>query len=362
MIFQNIGDYLITYLKKIVAGEDLSENEAYKCMQEMISGRTSDIHIAALLAALATKGETVDEITGFALAMRYACTSLSVSEDLKLVDTCGTGGDRLKTFNVSTAAAIIASAVGVTVAKHGNRAVTSSCGGADILEYAGVRIDASPEIVSRCMEKVGIGFIFAPNFHPATRNVMPVRQALGIRTVFNILGPLTSPAGAKIQLLGVFDPKYVEIMARVLNNLGVERAMVVHGFDEHGDPGMDEISNVGHTLVAFIDNGDIKIKKMSPEDFGIKKTASELIKAPDTLEENFEIFLRVLKGNNQSEIDKARLEIALANAGAIIYLDGKAQNLIEGTKMAYDAVKSDKAIEKLEEFIYMSSESQNTYL
>lgn len=350
-----MGDYLITYIQKIVSGKDLSENEAFECMQEVISGRASDIHMAALLAALATKSETVDEITGFARAMRLACTGLNISGEFNLVDTCGTGGDRLKTFNVSTAAAIIASAVGVHVAKHGNRAVTSSCGGADILEYAGVKIDASPEIVVRSLEQAGIGFIFAPNFHPATRNVMPVRQALGIRTVFNILGPLTSPAGAKIQLLGVFDPKYVEIMAQVLNNLGVERAMVVHGFDQDGNPGMDEISNVGSTLVAFIDNGKIEIKKMNPEDFGIKKTTKNLIKAPDTLEENLEIFLEVLNGKNQSAQEKARLEIALANAGAIICLDGKAKNLAEGTKVAYEAVNSGKAIEKLKEFIEISN-------
>jgi anthranilate phosphoribosyltransferase len=346
---------LITYLKKIVSGENLTENEAFECMQEMISGQASDIQMAALLAALATKGETVEEITGFAQAMRLACTSLNISEDFNLVDTCGTGGDRLKTFNVSTAAAIIASSVGVNVAKHGNRAVTSSCGGADILESVGVKIDAPPEIVVRCLEKAGIGFIFAPNFHPATRNVMPVRQALGIRTVFNILGPLTSPAGAKIQLLGVFDPKYVEIMVSVLNNLGVERAMVVHGFDQDGNPGMDEISNVGSTLVAFIDKGEIEIRKMNPEDFGIKKSSTDLIKSPDTLEENLEIFLGVLNGKNQSDQEKARLEIALANAGAIIYLDGKASTIVEGTKIAQQAVKSGKAMEKLKEFIEISN-------
>lgn len=346
---------MITYLKKIVSGENLTENEAFECMQEMISGQASDIHMAALLAALATKGETVEEITGFAQAMRMACNSLNISEDFNLVDTCGTGGDRLKTFNVSTTAAIIASSVGVNVAKHGNRAVTSSCGGADILESAGVKIDASPEIVVRCLEKAGIGFIFAPNFHPATLNVMPVRQALGIRTVFNILGPLTSPAGAKIQLLGVFDPKYVEIMASVLNNLGVERAMVVHGFDQDGNPGMDEISNVGSTLVAFIDKGSIEIKKMNPEDFGIKKSSTDLIKSPDTLEGNLEIFLGVLNGKNRSDQGKARLEIALANAGAIIYLDGKANTILEGTKIAQQAVKSGKAMEKLKEFIEISN-------
>ncbi len=346
---------MITYLKKIVSQKNLSENEAFECMQEMISGRASDIHMAALLAALATKGETVEEITGFARAMRLACTHLNISEDFNMVDTCGTGGDRLKTFNVSTAAAIIASSVGVNVAKHGNRAVTSSCGGADILESTGVKIDASPEIVVKCLKNTGIGFIFAPNFHPATRNVMPVRRALGIRTVFNILGPLTSPAGAKIQLLGVFDPKYVEIMAKVLNNLGIERAMVVHGFDQDENPGMDEISNVGPTLVAFIDKGNIEIKKMNPEDFGIKKSSTDLIKAPDTLEGNLEIFLGVLNGKNHSDQEKARLEIALANAGAIIYLDGKANTIVEGTEIAQKAVKSGKAMEKLKEFIEISN-------
>lgn len=346
---------MITYIQKIVSGEDLSEDEAFHCMEEMISGNASDIHIAALLTALATKGETVDEITGFAKAMRGACTSLNVSKDVELVDTCGTGGDTLKTFNVSTAAAIIASSVGVNVAKHGNRAVTSSCGGADILEAVGVKIDADAEIVATCLEEVGMGFMFAPNFHKATKNVMPVRQALGIRTVFNILGPLTSPAGAKIQLLGVFDPNYVEIMANVLNNLGVERAMVVHGFDENEELGMDEISNVGPTLVAFVDHGSIEIKKLNPEDFGIEKASSDLIKAPDTREENLEILMDVLNGKNDSITDKARLDIALANAGAIIYLAGKAKNLIEGTSIAFKAVKSERSIKKLKEFVKISN-------
>jgi anthranilate phosphoribosyltransferase len=346
---------LITYIQKIVSGEDLSEDEAFHCMEEMISGNASDIHIAALLAALATKGETVEEITGFAKAMREACTSLNVSKDVELVDTCGTGGDTLKTFNVSTAAAIIASSVGVNVAKHGNRAVTSSCGGADILEAVGVKIDADAEIVATCLEEAGMGFMFAPNFHKATKNVMPVRQTLGIRTVFNILGPLTSPAGAKIQLLGVFDPNYVEIMANVLNNLGVERAMVVHGFDENEELGMDEISNIGPTMVAFVDHGSIEIKKLNPEDFGIEKAASDLIKAPDTLEENLEILMDVLNGKNDSITDKARLDIAAANAGAIIYLAGKARNLIEGTSIAYESVESGKSIEKLKEFVEISN-------
>ena len=342
-------------LKKIVSSENLDETEAYHCMEEMISGKASDIHIAALLASLATKGETVSEITGFVKAMRAACTPVKVSSDLKLVDACGTGGDELKTFNVSTSAMIIAAAAGVYVGKHGNRAVTSSCGGADILEAAGVKIDLDAEKIAQTMEKAGIGFMFAPNFHPATKNVMPVRQQLGIRTVFNILGPLTSPVGAQIQLLGVFDPKYVEIMASVLNNLGVERAMVVHGFDAEEKRGMDEISNVGPTLVAFIDQGEITIKKMQPEDFGITISKSDLIKSPDTLQESLEIFLDVLSGKNESPEEKARLDIALVNAGAIIYLAGKADDLMQGTEIARETVNSGKAREKLKEFAEISN-------
>jgi anthranilate phosphoribosyltransferase len=346
---------LIEYIQKVVSGNDLTEEEAFHCMDEMISGQASEIHIAAFLAALATKGETADEITGFVKAMRQAATPVNTPEGLTLVDACGTGGDRLKTFNVSTAAVIIASASGVAVAKHGNRAVTSNCGGADILEASGVKIDCSPEKVAKCLEESGIGFMFAPNFHPATKNVMPVRQKLGIRTVFNILGPLTSPAGANIQLLGVFDPDYVEILANVLNNLGVERAMVVHGFDEQGNPAMDEISNVGPTLVAIVEDGTIKISKMDPEDFCIEKSDSKLIKAPQKLEENLEIFSSVLQGKNDSPEDKARLDIALANAGAIIYISGKVDTIIEGTKMAREAVESGKAEEKLAEFVKISN-------
>ncbi len=346
---------MIEYIQKVVSRRGLTEKEACSCMEEMISGQASEIHMAAFLAALATKGETAEEITGFVKAMRKAATPVNPSENRDLVDACGTGGDRLKTFNVSTAAAIMASAAGVTVAKHGNRAVTSTCGGADILEATGVKIDCSPENVARCLDESGIGFMFAPNFHPATKNVMPVRQKLGIRTVFNILGPLTSPARANIQLLGVFDPDYVEVLANVLNNLGINRAMVVHGFDESGNPGMDEISNVGSTLVALVQDGSIDIKKMNPEDFGIPKSDSKLIKAPQKLEDNLKIFLSVIEGKNDSPQDQARLDIALANAGAIIYISGKADTLAEGTQMARTAVESGKARQKLEEFVQTSN-------
>ena len=198
------------------------------------------------------KGETVDEITGFVKAMRKVSISVSPDINAPLVDTCGTGGDKLKTFNISTISAIIAASCGVAVAKHGNRSITSKCGGADVLEALGVNIDCNAKEVERCMEQAGIGFMFAPNFHPAMKHVMPIRQQIGTRTVFNILGPLTSPASADIQLLGVFDPKYVDIMANVLRKLDIKHAMVVHGFDEEGNPAMDEISTIGKTKVAFV--------------------------------------------------------------------------------------------------------------
>lgn len=338
------------FIQKLVAGQNLNENEAFKCMEMMITGRASHIQMAAILALLSLKGETSDEITGFVKSMRAACHPVKVSSKLKLVDTCGTGGDRFKTFNISTAAAIIAAAAGVRVAKHGNRAVTSSCGGADILEAAGIQIHASPDEVVECMEKVGIGFMFAPDFHPATRNVMPVRQELGIRTVFNLLGPLTSPANADIQLIGVYDPHYVPLIARVLNKLGVEKAMVVHGYDDQENPAMDEISNIGPTLVAFVERGQITINKLNPENFGIGKFDPALIKSGESIEDNLMIFLSVLKGQESSIKEKACLEIVLANAGAIIYLAGKAKSLIHGSEIARNTVHSQKAIKKLEEF------------
>jgi anthranilate phosphoribosyltransferase len=342
-------------IKKVVSYGDLSEKEAYECMMQMVSGAASDIQIASFLTALSMKGEKVAEITGFVKAMREVCVPVSPDINTPIVDTCGTGGDKLKTFNISTVSAIIAASCGVVIAKHGNRSITSKCGGADILEAFGVNIDGNANEVEKCMKEAGMGFMFAPNFHPAMKHVMPVRQELGIRTVFNILGPLTSPANADVQLLGVFDPKYVEIMARVLNNLGVKRAMVVHGFDECENQGMDEISNVGPTLVAFIDQGSIQIKKLYPEAFGIDKARSDLIKAQDTLKENLKICIDVLTGKNESDMDNARLDIALANAGAIIYISGKGNTLAEGTRIAREAVESGKALKKLSEFVKISN-------
>lgn len=341
-------------IKKVVSYEDLSEKEAYECMMQIVSGNASDIQIASFLTALSMKEETVDEITGFVKAMREVSINVSPNINAPLVDTCGTGGDKLKTFNISTISAIIAASCGVTVAKHGNRSITSKCGGADILEALGVNINCNADNVEKCMEQAGIGFMFAPNFHPAMKHVMPVRQELGIRTVFNILGPLTSPANANIQLLGVFDPKYVEIMAKVLKKLGVKRAMVVHGFDEEGNSAMDEISTIGKTKAAFLDGGRIKLKELYPEDFGIKRINKEFIKAPSNLDKNREIAVNVLEGKDITETDRARLELCLVNAAAILFLAGIVDNLPDGVKKSLKAVKSGDAIKKLQEFIKSS--------
>ena len=341
-------------LKKVVSSEDLNENEAYECMMQIIRGKVNDSKIAAFLTSLSMKGETVDEITGFVKAMREISVHVSPNINAPLVDTCGTGGDKLKTFNISTISAIIAASCGVVIAKHGNRSITSKCGGADILEALGVNINADAKEVEKCMEESGIGFMFAPNFHPAMKHVMPVRKELGIRTVFNILGPLTSPAKADIQLLGVFDPKYVEMMANVLKNLGIKRAIVVHGFDEDENPAMDEISTLGKTKVAILNNDEIEIKEIYPEDFGIKRANRALIKASSNLDENKKIAVDVLSGKNKNEIEQARLDLCLVNASAILFIAGITDDFKEGVNIAFKAVESGDALKKMDKFVKSS--------
>lgn len=342
-------------LKKVSSGENLSEKESYQCLSNIINGQASDTAISGLLTALSMKGESVDEITGFVRAMREVSIKVSSSGG-PLVDTCGTGGDKFKTFNISTAAAIIAASCGVKIAKHGNRSITSKCGGADILEALGVNINCDAAGVEECLEKASIGFMFAPHFHPAMGRVMPVRKELGIRTVFNILGPLTSPAGADIQLLGVFDPDYVEKMAFVLKNLKVKRAMVVHGFDETDKPAMDEISTLGKTKVAMVDNGEVKILELYPEDFGVRRTLKKHIKAPETLDENLDVVMGVLRGKNDDIEAESRLNLCLVNASAILFLAGKAPSFKEGVKIARESVEQGDAIKKLDEFIKISNQ------
>ena len=272
------------------------------------------------------------------------------------MDSCGTGGDKFKTFNVSTAAAIIAASCGVTIAKHGNRSITSKCGGAlYIFESLGVNINCDSEGVERCLELIGLGFMFAPHFHPAMHNVMPIRRVLGIRTIFNILGPLTSPANADFQLLGVFDPSYVELMANVLNKLGVKRALVVHGFDNMDQPAMDEISTLGRNKVALLCEGVVKVQEWYPEDFGLEYSIPEYIKAPESLNENIEVITSVLKGRRNSIDDEARLNLCLVNAAAILFIAGKADSLKMGMKLVRESVINGDAFNKLSEFIRISN-------
>ena len=342
-------------LAKVVSKRNLSEIEAYNCMLEMIGGDADEIQTSALLTALSVKGESVEEITGFVKAMRSVGIVISPKLEYPLVDTCGTGGDIFKTFNVSTTSAIIAASSGVAIAKHGNRSITSKCGGADILEALGVNINCDDSGVERCLETAGIGFMFAPNFHPAMKNIMPIRKKLAIRTVFNILGPLTSPANAEIQLLGVFDPEYVDLIAEVLKNLGVEHAMVVHGYDDNDEPAMDEISTIGKTRIALLDNGQITVQKIYPEDFGVKRCDPKHIKAPETIEENLEVVKAVLTGKKESDEEAARLELCLVNTAAILFIAGIAQNLEEGVRIAKDSVESGRAMKKLLELIDISN-------
>jgi anthranilate phosphoribosyltransferase len=345
-------------LTKVVSKVDLSEEEAYNCMIEMVNGKASELQCAAFLTALAVKGESAQEITGFVKAMRSVCIEIKTDLSDPLVDTCGTGGDRFKTFNVSTTSAIIAASSGVAVAKHGNRSITSKCGGADILEALGVNINCNANGVVECLEKTGMAFMFAPNFHPTMKRVMPIRKKLGIRTVFNILGPLTSPANAEIQLLGVFKPEYVDLIAEVLKNLGVKRAMVVHGYDENGNPAMDEISTIGKTRIAFLDNGIITIEEVYPEDFGFKRSDPKYIKAPETVEDNLKIVKAVLEGKDNSNEEEARLNLCLVNTAAILFIAEKADSLKDGVIMAKNSVKSGSAMKKLIELIEISNSTR----
>jgi anthranilate phosphoribosyltransferase len=342
-------------LAKVVSKRNLREIEAYNCMLEMIGGDADEIQTSALLTALSVKGESAEEITGFVKAMRSVGIVISPKLEYPLVDTCGTGGDTFKTFNVSTISAIIAASSGVAIAKHGNRSITSKCGGADILEALGVNINCNDSGVERCLEKAGIGFMFAPNFHPTMKNIMPIRKKLSIRTVFNILGPLISPANAEIQLLGVFDPEYVDLIAEVLKNLDVKHAMVVHGYDDNDEPAMDEISTIGKTRIALLDNGQITVQEIYPEDFGVKRCDPKHIKAPETIEENLEVVKAVLTGKKESDEEAARLELCLVNSAAILFIAGKAQNLEEGVRIAKDSVESGRAMKKLLELIDISN-------
>jgi anthranilate phosphoribosyltransferase len=318
-------------LQRVIAGNHLTMREAEAVMGEIMSGQASPAQIAGLLTALRIKGETPDEIAGFAKTMRRF--SLAVETGIHgLVDTCGTGGDGAKTFNISTAASFVAAAAGVPVAKHGNRAVSSKSGSADVLSELGVIVEQTPEYAVECLKQTGICFLFAPLYHQAMKHAAAPRRELGFRTVFNILGPLTNPAGAKRQVIGTFSPDLPLKLASVLQILGSEHALIVHGRD-----GLDEISITGETYVAELKNGEISTYTITPERVGLSRHPLSSILG-GTPYENAEIIRRVLQGERGGPRD-----IVVFNAAASIYVAGKAETLEHGVYLAEQAIDSGKA-------------------
>ena len=324
-------------ITKLVEKTDLSEGESEAVMEEIMSGQATQAQIASFLTALRIKGETVEEITGAARVMRSKAARINV-KDPNVVDTCGTGGDRLHTFNISTAAAFVVAGAGITVAKHGNRSVSSMCGSADVLRALGVNIDIPVERVEKCVNETGIGFLFAPVHHPAMRHAVGPRQEIGIRTIFNILGPLTNPAGAACQVIGVYSAHLTEILARVLVNLGAKRCFVVHGSD-----GLDEITITGETIISEGYRGEVKTYSIRPGDVGIKTGTIKDIKGGSAAE-NSSIILQILGGEKGPKRD-----IVLLNAAAGIMASGKSPDFNAGIRLAEVSIDSGKALAKLEE-------------
>jgi len=325
------------HIKKVVEGKDLSAPEAEGAMNDIMSGNATPAQISAYLTALRIKGETVEEIGASAKVMRKFASSIKPQVNGTIVDTCGTGGDNSGSFNISTTSALISAGSGVLIAKHGNRSFTSKSGSADLLEALGVRIDLTPEQVEKCMEEIGICFMFAPTHHKAMKYAVPVRKEIGIRTIFNILGPLSSPAGAKAQVMGIFDPELTETLAKALGKLGVERAFVVHG------SGLDEFSTTGETRVSELKDGKVETYTVKPEDFNLKRATKDQLKGGDA-KKNADITLGILKGKKGPARD-----IAVLNAAAAIVVSGKAGDMKEGIKMAEESIDSGKALAKLEE-------------
>jgi len=327
-------------LNKIVKGQNLTQHEAEILMNQIMSGEMTEIQIAGYLTALAAKGESVEEITGFAKVMREKSTKIPVKIDENeiLFDCVGTGGTSTYTFNISSIVSIIMAAAGIKVAKHGNRSATSKCGSADVLEKLGVKLDNNIDSVADSIANKNFGFMFAPFLHKAMKYAVPVRKGLGIRTVFNILGPLTNPASANYQLLGVFAPELTEVMADVLNNLGVKRAMIVHG-----EGGIDEISTLGKTKVSELKNGDVSTYFIDPSELGIPSVELKDIQGGD-VNDNVQIALDIFSGKKGPKRD-----IVLLNAAYSLLLCGIVDSPADGIKKAEEIIDSGLALKKLEE-------------
>jgi len=339
-------------ISRVVEKEDLSEKEMIEVMNQIMGGEATPAQIAAFITALRMKGETIAEITGAARVMRARATPIQVGpvldidrEDINLdretiLDTCGTGGSGTRSFNISTTVAFVVAACGVKVAKHGNRSISSACGSADVLECLGVNLDVTPERVAHCIDRIGIGFLFAPALHGAMKFAIGPRREIGIRTVFNILGPLTNPAGADRQVLGVYQEGLVETLARVLVNLGCRRGFVVHGSD-----GMDEATLTGPTRVGEIDGAEVRLYDVTPEEFGLARCSLEELQGGDA-ERNAGIVRDILQGKSGPKRD-----IVLLNAGFALAAAGAAEGVREGMKQAAEAVDGGLALEKLKGLI-----------
>ncbi len=313
-------------LDRVLDGDDLSQREAHSAMDTIMEGRCEPAQVAALLAALRAKGESGEELAGMASSMRTHALRVEAPEG-PLIDTCGTGGDGAQTINISTAAALVAAAGGAVVAKHGNRSISSRCGSADVLEALGVRVDLEVAQVEQCLRTCGIGFLFAPSHHPAMRNVMPVRRAMRVRTAFNLLGPMTNPAGARRQVIGVFAPRYAEVVAKALAGLGSEHVLVVCGEDGCGGV-LDELSTCGPTLAWELRNGSLQRHDLSPDQFGLSTAPVSALKGGDA-NQNAAALESILAGE-----PGPRADAVAANAGAALYVAGLADTLRDGVEQA----------------------------
>ena len=332
-------------LEQILAGHDLAHADMLATMNQVMGGELTPAQIAGLVIALRQKGESVDEITAAATVMRALSTKVEIADNTNLIDTCGTGGDGIQTFNVSTCTAFVAAAAGAKVAKHGGRSVSSTCGSADVLEALGVNVNLTPAQVAKCVAEIGIGFMFAPNHHSAMKHAAPVRRELGVRTIFNLLGPLTNPASAKRQVMGVFSKDLTLKLAKVLQNLGSEHVLVAHGAD-----GMDEISFTGDTFVAELKDGKITEYVLNPAQFGLKIHALKSIRVENAAQSKAMI-LDVLHGKSNAGKCAAARDIVLLNAGAAIYAAGLQANIHAGIVHAAKVIDSGEALAKLNALI-----------
>jgi anthranilate phosphoribosyltransferase len=338
-----IGMEIRQAIDKLVNRLDLSEAETVDVMNQIMNGEATPLQVAAVLTALRMKGETVDEITGAARVMREKAHRVNVGTKTVL-DTCGTGGDQKGTFNISTTAAFVVAGAGVQVAKHGNRSVSSQSGSADVLGALGVKVDASKERVEQCIAKIGIGFLFAPLLHEAMKYAVQPRRDIGIRTIFNILGPLTNPAMATHQLIGIYSGALVAVIAHVLKNLGSARAMIVHGLE-----GLDEISLCGPTLVAELRDGQVKEYTIAPEQFGLQRCSLEELHGGNAAQSAI-IVRGVLDGKKGPPRD-----VVLLNSGAALYVSGSAATIADGIVLAAESIDSTKARQKLEQLVEMTN-------